>query len=124
MKYERIFFKSGYYWLENYWTHVVYQMMIKNHCTNDDTFLLKPREKEKNKKPVLESEFPPLPLHSGLFSKYLFHPETFRAQRVAWKTDKTLVIFSVFFNKIDILSYKAVNFVEKYVNFIKVLSVF
>ena len=28
-------------------------------------------------------------LHIGLFSKYLFHPETFRVRRVALKTDKT-----------------------------------
>ena len=36
----------------------------------------------------------------GLFSKYLFHPETFRAQRVACKTDKTLIILACFSTKL------------------------
>ena len=39
-------------------------------------------------------------MHSGLFSKYLIHAETFRAQRVAWKTDKTLIILACFSTKL------------------------
>ena len=63
-------------------------------------------------------------VQSGLFSKHLFHPETFRAQRVAWKNWQNFDYFSVFFNKIDILSYKVFNFVDKNAKIIKVLSVF
>ena len=63
-------------------------------------------------------------IHSGLFSKYSFHPETFRAQRVAWKTCQNFDYFSLVFNKIDVLSYKVINFVEKYAKIIKVLKSF
>ena len=62
--------------------------------------------------------------HSGLFSKYFFHPETFRIKSVAWKTDKKFDNFSVFFNKINNFIAQNVNFVEKHAKIIKVLSVF
>ena len=45
-----------------------------------------------------------LPTHSGLFSKYLFHPETFRGQRVASKPDKTLTILACFSTKLTFLA--------------------
>ena len=56
--------------------------------------------------------------HSGLFSKYLFQPETFRAQRVAWKTDKNFNKISAFFNKIDSFVAENVNFVEEHAKII------
>ncbi len=64
-------------------------------------------------------------MHSGIFSKYLLHPEASSVEGVVWKTDKTLTILSFFFfNNIAICSYKAINLVEKYAKIIKVLSFF
>ena len=63
-------------------------------------------------------------MHSGLFSKYLFHPETFRAERVAWKTGKTLTIWAYFSTKLIALLLKMSILLKKNAKIIKVLSVF
>ena len=40
------------------------------------------------------------------FQVFFFHPETFRAQRVAWKADKTLTLLACFSTKLTFWAMK------------------